>query len=135
MYSCNSIHPKYTILINLWKCPRTALNGAAFHLDPILQLIATSIQDNCSPWKKCDLFVPESDSSANRNVEIESFISDTHIFRMGIKNQASGKKLNWNFCTHVHIHTHIDTHKHKHKNSHLKTCHRDFFYAIYVTDM
>ena len=80
MYSCNSIHPKYTVLINVSnKCSRTAFNSPSslynrreesIHLEPILRFIAALTQDHYSPWKKCNLFVPKIDSSANRNVEM-----------------------------------------------------------------
>ena len=39
-------------------------------------------------------------------------ISDTYVFKMGIKYQVFGKKSNWNFHTHVHTHTHRDRHIH-----------------------
>ena len=84
-----------------------------------LQLIAILTQDHCSPWKKYNLFVPKSDSSANRNLEMLSLISDTHIFWMGIKNQVFGRKSNWDFHTHVHIHTHRDTHTYTHTHTHI----------------
>ena len=33
--------------------------------------------------EKCNLFAPKSDSQANRNIEMQTLISGTHIFRMG----------------------------------------------------
>ena len=68
---------------------------------------------------------------------IPSLISETHIFRMGIKNQVFGRKSNWNFHTHVHTHTHIDTHTYTHTTTqiHLKTCRRASSYEIYITDI
>ena len=77
----------------------------SLHLEPILRLIATLIQDHCSPWKNCNLFVPKIDSSANRIAEMQTLVSDTHIFRVGIKTQVFETKSNWNFHTHVHIYT------------------------------
>ena len=39
----------------------------------------TLTQCHCSPWKKCNLFIPEIDFSANRNVEIQAVISDNQV--------------------------------------------------------
>ena len=111
-----------------------------------LQLIATLTQDLCSPWKKYNLFVPKSDSSANRNLEMLTLISDTHIFWMGVKNQVFGRKSNWDFqthVTHIHIethphprtHTHTHTHTHTQTHTHLKTHRRTSSYAICITNM
>ena len=51
-------------------------------------------QKHGSPWKKCNLFVPKIHSSANRHVQMQTLLSDTHIFTMGIKNQVLGRKSN-----------------------------------------
>ena len=64
MYLCNGIHPK---------CHRDSFNTTvpllhtvweeSLHLEPILWLIASLTQDQCCPWKKCNLFVPKTDLS------------------------------------------------------------------------
>ena len=103
MYPCNGIYPKCTVLINVWKCPRTTFNTIVpfLHIikekkvsisEPILRLIATLTRDHCSYWKKCNFFVPKIDSSANRNFAMQTFISDTHIFRVGI-NYLRGNQI------------------------------------------
>ena len=76
------------------KCMRRNQREESLHLETILQLVANLTQDHFSPWKKCNLMVPKIGSSANRNVEIQALISDTHIFMMGIKNQVFGRKSN-----------------------------------------
>ena len=76
------------------KCIRGYQRKKSLHLESILQLVANLTQNHCSPWKKCNLIGPKNDSSANRNVEMQTLISDTHIFIMKIKNQLFGSKSN-----------------------------------------
>ena len=55
---------------------------------------ASLTREHCSPWKKRNLLVPKINSSANRNVEMQTLISVTHIFSLGIKDPVLGRKSN-----------------------------------------
>ena len=48
----------------------------SLHSESILQLVANLTQNHCSPWKKCNLIGPKNDSTANRNIEMQTLISD-----------------------------------------------------------
>ena len=112
----NHTHPKYTFnqLHLPMKCIRRYQRKKSLHLESILQSVANLTQNHCSPWKKSNLIGPKNDSSANRNVEMQTLISDTHIFIMKIKNQLFGSKSNRNF--HINLHTYTQRHTYKHTN-------------------